>query len=123
MRLTPAPFTRLVFWTSFVEKYDECLRKTAELRGEMMKGLGYRLKRIHKATPNGFQRRLQRPSWCGARGDILREKSFISYFLSFRTEDLSRHVFIDSFIEDKVQKIEFHEMAPPILPRRVGLRH
>ena len=59
------PLRDWYFGTSFREKYDERLRKTAELHGEMMKGLGYRLKRIHKATSNGFQRR---PSCCCAGG-------------------------------------------------------
>ena len=77
------PLQDWYFGTSFREKYEECLRKTAEVHGEMLKGLGYWLKRIHKATPNGFQRRLQRPSWCGARGDILREKKFHFIFSIF----------------------------------------
>ena len=71
---------------------------------------------------NGFTKR--RPTVSSgvhlavARGDILKNTSFISYFLSISTDHLSRHVVADSFIEDQVQEIEFS-----ILPRRVGLRH
>ena len=82
----------------------------------MMKGLGYRLKRIHKATPNGFQRRLQRPSWCGARGDILREKKFHFIFSIFSHRGFEPTCFHRFFHWGQSSKIELHEMAPPILP-------
>ena len=107
------PLRDWYFGTSFREKYDECLRKTAEVHGEMMKGLGYRLKRIHKRRPTVSSGVYSVHLGVAHGGIFWGKKSFISYFLSFRTEDLSRHVFIDSFIEDKVQKLNFMKWRLP----------
>ena len=99
------PLRDWYFGTSFREKYDECLRKTAEVHGEMLKGWGYRLKRIHKATPNGFQRRLQRPSWCRAGGGIFWGKKVSFHIFYLFEQGIWAYMFSHILcLEDKVQK-------------------